>query len=202
MNIRKLLILSAQIILLTILFAGCSGMLDVPVKRNPGVTTASVSGGYSVAMVSGTLDVTIVLDKKPTGGVTIPVSLNTTTYATIAISSVTFTPDNWYTPQTITITGSGYALPIGNQNLSVIFGTAVSSDPVYNGMYTPSISIIAIGNFPGITVSPTSGPCHIQIRNKRSRNADNVYRCAEYKTHKQRQCYRSACKQRHNSGHY
>jgi hypothetical protein len=80
---------------------------------------------------------TIVLNAAPTANVTIALASSDTTEATVSPASVTFTPANWNTPQTVTITGVNDALADGNQPFFIITSPAVSTDPNYSGLNAP-----------------------------------------------------------------
>ena len=54
---------------------------------------------------AGTASYTIVLDAEPTSDVVIDLASNDTAQATVSPNSLTFTPANWDTPQTVTVTG-------------------------------------------------------------------------------------------------
>ena len=53
----------------------------------------------------GMADYTLVLDTAPTADVTIAVASDTVTAATVSSASLTFTPTDWNTAQTVTVTG-------------------------------------------------------------------------------------------------
>ena len=53
----------------------------------------------------GTATFTVRLRTKPTADVTIPVVSSDLTEGTTDVASLTFTPLNWDTPQTVTVTG-------------------------------------------------------------------------------------------------
>jgi hypothetical protein len=57
---------------------------------------------------------TVVLDAQPTADVVFTISSNDTSKGTPNVSTLTFTPANWNTPQTITVTGADDTLIDGN----------------------------------------------------------------------------------------
>ncbi len=70
------------------------------------VTSFTQSSNTSTASENaGTASYTIVLDAEPTSDVVIDLSSSDTNEATVSPSSLTFTPANWDTPQTVTVTG-------------------------------------------------------------------------------------------------
>ena len=71
----------------------------------------------------GTADYTVVLNSEPTGDVTVTPASDTSV-ATVS-GALTFTPGNWNTPQTVTVTG------VSNGNRSISH-TITSDDPKYD----------------------------------------------------------------------
>jgi hypothetical protein len=138
-----LIIISFTILTIT----NCSGMLDIPDpnKKGAGVTIKSPGSAYSVSEANGKLNLTIVLNTLPTANVTIPLASSSTADATVS-PDVTFTPSNWDTPQTITITGVDNFIVDGNRNISLQFGAAISDDADYKDGVEPSIPIVVIDN--------------------------------------------------------
>jgi len=106
----------------------------------PGITVAPTSGLFT-SELGDTATFTIVLFSEPTANVTIPLASSDLTEGTVAPSSVTFTPTNWFTPQTVTITGVDDPIADGNQPYTIITGLAVSSDVKYNGINPPNVSV-------------------------------------------------------------
>lgn len=88
---------------------------------------------------------TVRLGTAPTADVTIPLSSNDTSEGTISPSSLVFTPSNWNSPQTVTVTGIDDALVDGNVLYRVNFSKSSSSDSNYNNK-RPSPSYVDIQN--------------------------------------------------------
>lgn len=105
----------------------------------------------------GTAVFTVVLDKQPFADVTIPVSSSNAGEGTPSASSLTFTPSDWNTPQTITITGQDDAVQDGAVGYAIVLGATSSTDANYNGLDPADVSVVNADNEGGITVSPTSG---------------------------------------------
>ena len=81
--------------------------------------TIAESGGSTAVAESGTTDTfTIVLDAEPASDVVFTLSSNDTGETTVT-SSVTFTPGNWDTPQTVTITGVDDDIIDGEQGSTI-----------------------------------------------------------------------------------
>jgi lipocalin len=124
---------------------------------SPSIVVAPTSG-LTTTEVGGTAQFTIVLGSQPTADVTIPVSSSDTTEGTLVVSSVTFTPANWNTPQTVTVTGVDDPMLDGNQPYTIVIGAATSADAGYSGIDPANVAVTNIDNdSAGITVAPTSG---------------------------------------------
>jgi hypothetical protein len=106
----------------------------------------------------GTATFTMKLNSQPTADVNITLELQDGTVvlqgatSLIAVAGnaplgvtmeptvLTFTPSNWDTPQTVTVTGIG-----NNTNLSVAIASITSADPTYNGQTTNEIPLTPSG---------------------------------------------------------
>jgi hypothetical protein len=120
----------------------------------PGVTVTPTSG-LTTTEAGGTATFTIVLNSRPAAPVTIPVTSHDTTEGTVSPASVTFTPDNWNVPQTITVTGVDDAIVDGNVTYLIITGSASSDDPAYNGLNAADVTVTNIDNDSGVNTPPT-----------------------------------------------
>ncbi len=109
----------------------------------------------------GTATFTVVLSSQPTADVTIALSSSDTSEGTISTSTLTFTPANWSTAQTVTVTGVDDSDDDGNVPYFVILGAAVSADSDYgapNAIDPANVAVTNIDDDPaGVTVTPTSG---------------------------------------------
>ena len=80
------------------------------------------------------------------------------TEGTVAPASLTFTPANWNTAQTVTVTGVDDAVDDGNQSYTIVTAAATSSDATYSGLNAADVSVSNTDNdAAGITVTPTTG---------------------------------------------
>lgn len=97
---------------------------------------------------------TMKLNTYPTANVTFNLSSSDTSEGTVSPSSLTFTPANWNTLQTITVNGVFDGINDGNKSLTLIISPAVSADPNYNGMDPADKTIQSCDNdAPGTKVS-------------------------------------------------
>jgi hypothetical protein len=123
----------------------------------PGITVAPTSGLVTTE-AGGTATFTVRLDTQPSANVTIGLSSNDTTEGTALPASLTFTPANWDTPQTVTVTGVNDDAADGNIAYTIVTAAATSTDPAYSGRNAADVQVTNQDNdSPGITVAPTSG---------------------------------------------
>ncbi len=131
------------------------GFVFVP-GPTPGVTVTPTNG--LVTSESGQqATFTVVLDTRPTSDVAMSLTSSDTTEGTVSPSSLTFTSDNWNVAQTVTVTGVDDTEVDGPIAYSIILGATVSTDPDYNGITPPSVSLVnADDESGGFVVNPTT----------------------------------------------
>ena len=99
---------------------------------------------------------TVVLDSQPTANVTISIGGQSGTDVTAAPSPMTFTPTNWATPQTVTVTAANDA-DLGNDMVSLTHNAA-SSDGDYPGIPIAGLTVTVNDNdtaqVTGVMVEP------------------------------------------------
>jgi len=114
----------------------------------PGFTVSQISGDTSEDGTSQTF--TVVLNTQPTDDVTIPLSSDDTTEGTVtgpvSPTSLTFTPSNWDTPQTVTVTGVDDPIVDGTIAYHVVLGTVSSSDINYNNLDPDDVEVNNLDN--------------------------------------------------------
>jgi hypothetical protein len=116
------------------------------------------TSGLVTTESGGTATFTIVLNTAPTANVTVALSSSDTTEGTASVSSLTFTPANWTTPQSVTVTGVNDSLIDGDINYSIVTAAATSADSRYDGQNASDVSVINTDNdAPGFAISPLSG---------------------------------------------
>ncbi|MCC7368339.1 MAG: hypothetical protein IT306_07950 [Chloroflexi bacterium] len=120
--------------------------------------TATPSGGTTATTEGGATDTyTVVLTSQPTANVTVTMAGSVTGLVSFAPSTtLTFTPANWNTPQTVTITS--VEDQIYNQSSYSIGFTVASSDAVYNAMPVSSLAATHTDNesVPSISIADAS----------------------------------------------
>ncbi len=115
--------------------------LDVIDNDVAGITVTPTSG-LTTSELGGTATFTVVLTSKPAANVTIGISSGDTSEGTVSPPTLTFTPSNWASPRTVTITGVDDAEVDGNVAYAVITAAATSADPNYNGLNPADVSAI------------------------------------------------------------
>src|SRR5438309_6172007 len=124
--------------------------------------TAGISviptSGLTTTEGGGTATFTIALGTQPTANVTIGLSSSDLTEGTVAPASLTFTPANWNTAQTVTVTGVDDFVVDGNVAYTIVTAAATSTDGIYGGMNAADVAVTNTDNdTAGISVVPTSG---------------------------------------------
>jgi gliding motility-associated-like protein len=116
------------------------------------------TSGLQTTEAGGQATFTIRLNSQPLNNVTVSLSSSNTAEGTASPASLTFTPTNWSTPQTVTITGVDDDIDDGNINYTIVTAPATSTDTKYNNLNPADVSVVNINNDnAGITVTPLSG---------------------------------------------
>lgn len=122
----------------------------------PGVTVTPTNNLYTTEN-GGTAEFSVVLDTAPTADVTIAVASDNTAEGAVSVPSLTFTPDNWDVPQTITVTGQDDAVADGPITYHVVLSPTTSADADFNGLDPVDPKVINLDNESALTVVPISG---------------------------------------------
>jgi hypothetical protein len=93
---------------------------------------------------SGSFDV--VLQTQPIADVTIAISSSDLTEGTVDKANLTFTPDNWDIPQTVTVTGVDDLIEDGDVAYTIVTAPASSTDPDYNGLDVDDVQVTNLDN--------------------------------------------------------
>jgi chitinase len=101
--------------------------------------------GGATAMFSVTLGV------KPVGNVTIAVSSTNPAEGTVSPQTLTFTPENWDTPQNVMITGVDDSLVDGDIEYQIILDPSGSSDSEYRTMGNVTVDVVNEDNETPVT---------------------------------------------------
>ncbi len=106
----------------------------------PGVIVTPTTGLITTE-AGGTATFTVVLASQPTSNVTIGLASSNSAEGTVAPLSLVFTPVNWNTPQTATITGVDDTAIDGDVAYTIVT-TATSLDANYNNFNVDDVSAI------------------------------------------------------------
>ena len=122
--------------------------------------------GFKLGTVSGTLaegnvqtaTVSIVLTAAPLTNVIIDLQSMDTTEVNLGVSSLTFTPSNWSTPQLVTLTAVDELLVDGNQTVSITASINPSSAAAFTSLTAKTTSVVNQDNdLPSFALGPLNG---------------------------------------------
>jgi hypothetical protein len=122
----------------------------VMVSPTAGLQT-SEDGGYAV--------VSVYLKDPPTANVVLSFLSGNPKEGRLSVGKLTFTPSNYNKPQSFRVIGVSDGVIDGDKYYQVC-GKSASTDPAYNGLAVPAISLKNLDSrtlVAGITVTPTSG---------------------------------------------
>ena len=127
------------------------GDADVAVAPTP--PSFSVAGTPIVVSEAGSTDsVTVMLNTQPTSDVTISVVLSSDSEAGVDVTELTFTPDTWNEPKTVTVTGRDDDVDDGDQDTMMTFSS--SGAAAYAALDDQSVTITTVDDETfGFTVS-------------------------------------------------
>ncbi len=108
---------------------------------------------------SGVTDTfTVRLRSRPTAAVRVAPASGDVGEVAVAPAVLTFTPENWQSPQTVTLTGVDDAVVDGPVTTTVSLGFSGSDDAAYAGLIVSPVSVVNADNdTPGVTLSRTDG---------------------------------------------
>src|SRR5207302_2747706 len=78
------------------------------------------TSGLVTTEAGGTAQFTAVLTRQPTANVTVGLSSSNPGAGTVAPAGLTFTPDNWNQPQTVTVTGHADGVLTGDTPYAIL----------------------------------------------------------------------------------
>ncbi len=89
---------------------------------------------------------TIVLNCEPQVNVNIGLGSSSPSDGGPTVSSLTFTPANWQTPQTVTVAGADDLVDDDDVTFTVVTAPAVSTDPAYGGLNAADVLVLNLDN--------------------------------------------------------
>ena len=119
------------------------------------LTTGTVTGQATEA--GGASAFTVKLATEPTANVTVAISSEDTGEGAVSPSSMTFTPSNWNSNQTVTVTGVDDSSTDGTVTYNIVLNPA-SGDAPYNALSNVEVSVTTTDNDqPGLSTGTVTG---------------------------------------------
>ena len=106
----------------------------------PGINIYPTSG-LTTSEIGDRAKFSAVLLSAPNSNVTIGLSVSDSTEGELLSSLLTFTPENWNTPQNVTVVGKDDFDDDGDKSFSVTTIAATSDDPLYSGLDPADVSV-------------------------------------------------------------
>ncbi|MDH5559942.1 MAG: DUF1566 domain-containing protein [Deltaproteobacteria bacterium] len=122
------------------------------------VVVGPISGDVSEQGSSATF--TVQLSSEPLDDVSIALQSGDLSEVSIDKQTLIFTPINWNTAQTVTVTGLPDYTVDGDQTVTIVLGMAVSNDAVYNGLDPSDVSVVNVADDTGplvVSFNPNDG---------------------------------------------
>jgi hypothetical protein len=118
---------------------------ELPVQLVLAGFTLVESEAGTIVHESGTTEVfTVALDLEPTANVVLSVASMDTEEATVSPSSLTFTPSDWTTPQTVTVTGVDDDVVDGDRTTSVSVSVDSGSGTAYSAVEPQTVEVTVL----------------------------------------------------------
>jgi hypothetical protein len=123
----------------------------------PGVTVAAATG-LQTRENGQQASFTVRLNSRPTDEVSIDVSSGNTDEVTLSTGNLTFTPDNWNSPQTVTLTGVDDPVRDGDRQVLITLTDTESDDAAYDALPVDEVNVVnRDDDTPGFRLTPSSG---------------------------------------------
>ena len=113
---------------------------QVIVSGPPGVTVTPTSG-LVTSEAGATAAFTVVLNGMPTDDVVIDVASGDTSEGSVSVDRLTFTPDNWFTPQTVTVSGEDDDIDDDDTSYTILLGPITSNDADYRAIDPDDVTV-------------------------------------------------------------
>lgn len=122
----------------------------------PGVVLEDTTG-LQVDEQGGTDTFTARLQAQPVGNVTIQLASDNPNEVIVSPTSISFTPQNWNSPKTITITGVDDGVVDGPKVTNITFDLSSSADAFYSDFTLAPVEVTNVGDSARLIVSPIAG---------------------------------------------
>lgn len=124
---------------------------------SPNILVSPTKGGVT-SEDGDSMTFTVVLASRPKANVTIPVSSSDEGEGTVSTSSLLFTPSNWSSKQSVTVTGVNDSAVDGSPTYTVVLGNPTSTDTDYADINPPDVELTNTDNdTAGFVVSDAAG---------------------------------------------
>ena len=130
---------------------------------NVGIAVNPVSG-LTTSESGATTSFTVKLNSPPTADVTVTFTTSDASEGLVSLAgqstpsnsvTLTFTPVNYSTPQTVTVIGQDDTLQDGDQQFQITSSDAVSTDAKYDGLKASDVTVTNVDDeVPGFRISP------------------------------------------------
>ncbi len=116
------------------------------------------TAGLITTETNGTATFNVVLGSQPAADVVLPLISNDVSEGTVFPETVTFTPTDWFTPQTVRVTGVNDPVDDGDIDYQIITQPTVSEDTNYNNLNPNDVTVTnEDNNLANIRLTPTTG---------------------------------------------
>ncbi|WP_354635627.1 DUF4347 domain-containing protein [Planktothricoides raciborskii] len=141
--------------------ATTTGSFTITDNDTAGFDILPISGNTSEDGTQATFDIR--LTSEPTANVTIGLSSSNTAEATVAPATLTFTPTNWNTYQTVTITGVDDGVADDDIAYQIITTPdTTTTDTNYNNLNPADVTVTNTDNdIPGVTIAQSAGSTEV-----------------------------------------
>jgi hypothetical protein len=137
----------------------------------PGIVTPSGLVGVSESNVPDPLDFQFVLQSRPTSDVTLNFTVDGEQLQ--PIESITFTEENWFSPQVSVVEAIADDIPEGEDQRTTVSVTVTSEDPDYNGLVVEDVPVeITETTIPGYTSYRTVEKTYADLSQLATSNPD------------------------------
>jgi hypothetical protein len=126
-------------------------------QKPPAGITVVPTKGLVTTERGGRATFTMQLASGPSADVVIPLESSNPHEGRIDKTKLLFTPDNWYLPQVVTVSGVADHIIDGTQRYEIVARPAVSLDGLYAGLQAPSIQVVNVDeDVPGVVTAPVT----------------------------------------------
>lgn len=145
--------------------AYAAGAVVVPAASQAGALVLNVGSNLRTGEDGTPASFTVALSRAPTAEVVVPLVSSNRFEGIANPASLSFTPQNWATPQTVTVVGQNDCAPDGDQSYQVRAGAAISFDPDFIGLQAVPVNLVNRDNvdFPNTTTNAKIHICGMTV---------------------------------------